>query len=141
MIQVTINYLAILAVAVEVMVIGMVWYSRAVFGKKWTHLMGIKCDTKEDLKEMQKKAMPAMMASLVGSLVMAYVLVHFIQYAGAKTAMQGALTGFWLWLGFVAPVQLTDVMFGRKKLLLWYINTGYQLVTLLIAGAILAAWV
>lgn len=79
--------------------------------------------------------------SFVVALVTAYVLYHvmvmsenFFHYPMLQT---GLTSGFWMWLGFVAPVQLTDVLFGKKKLNLFYINTGYQLVTLLAMGAVL----
>jgi hypothetical protein len=42
-----------------------------------------------------------------------------------------------LWIGLIAPVQFSDVVFGRKPMNLYLINTGYQLVSILIMGLIL----
>lgn len=79
--------------------------------------------------------------SFVGSLVTAFILTHFIGYAqsfyGMSPLTTGLITAFWGWLGFVAPVQMTDVIFGSKKWSLFAINTGYQLVSMLAMGAII----
>jgi len=45
-----------------------------------------------------------------------------------------------VWLGFVATVQLTGVLFAGQSKKLFAINTGYQLVCYLVMGAILAVW-
>jgi hypothetical protein len=54
------------------------------------------------------------------------------------TVPYGMKVGFAMWLGFVATVQLTDTLFGRKPFKLFLINTGYQLTCYLVMGAILA---
>ena len=136
---VTLNYSAIFVCGIINMALGMLWYG-PLFRKPWAKMMGLEC-TEAKMKEMQKKAMPAYVASFVGALVMAYVLSHFIDYAMAKTAADGAQAGFWAWLGFVAPASLANNMFGGKNIKLWFIDAGYYLVSLLIFGAVLAVWV
>jgi hypothetical protein len=74
------------------------------------------------------------------SLVLVYILAHFVQYTKAKGVADGMQTAFWLWLGFVATTQLATVIFEQRKLGLYLLNVGYQLVAGLICGAILAAW-
>ncbi len=74
------------------------------------------------------------------SLVLVYILAHFVQYTKAKGVADGMQTAFWLWLGFVATTQLATVIFEQRKLGLYLLNVGYQLVAGLIAGAILASW-
>lgn len=135
--EVTINYLAVLVAAIASMVIGFVWYSPILFAKQWMKLMGY---TKASLDKQKNEMNKTYAISSVAALVTAYVLAHIIQYAGASDVMGGMMTAFWVWLGFVAPVQLTDVLFGGKKYELFGINTGYQLACLLVAGAILAMW-
>ncbi len=136
---VQINYLAVLAAAVASMVIGFLWYG-PLFGKPWMALMGW------SEKDMEKKRKDPSMGktyavSFLGAIVMAYVLSHFANYAGAASILGGAQLGFWLWLGFVGPVQLTDVLFGGKNIKLFLLNTGYQLVSLIVMGALVAVWV
>ncbi len=144
---ITINYLAVVVAALASFVIGGLWYSPLLLGKPWSKLMGFGHKTKQEMDEMRKKAAPAYAASLVGSLLMAYVLAHFIAYmrmldlGGNANFLTGALTAFWIWLGFIAPVMFTAVLFASKSVKLWLIDTGYQLVSMLAMGAILAAWV
>ena len=75
------------------------------------------------------------------SLIMAYVLAHFISYVQAKTIADGAVLGFWLWIGFFATTQLGMVLWENKPVKLYVINTLHYLVTLAVMAAILAVWV
>ena len=147
MLQITLNYWAILVAALVSFVIGGFWYSPLFMGKPWMKLMGIEHKSKQEMEAMRKKAMPAYVGSLVGSLLMAYVLAHFVEYMrlldyeGDANAFMGVMTGFWIWLGFIAPVMFTAVLFANKPVKLWLIDTGYQLASMLAMGAILAAWI
>ena len=101
--------------------------------------------TPEKMKEMQKKARPAYAANFVGALIMAFVLSHALVFASSylheSGISAGLQTGFWNWLGFIAPVTLGSVLWDGKPMKLWMINAGYYLVGLLIMGVILALWV
>lgn len=77
----------------------------------------------------------------VGSLLMAYVLAYFVNYTGATTALAGAMAGFWVWLGFIATVQLGTVLWEGKSWSLYLLNVAYYLVSLVVMGIILAVWV
>jgi len=133
--EVDIGYGAVLMAAIVSVVIGMLWYSPAMFGKQWLALMGKK---KEDMKG--GSANKAYAISFVATLVAAYVLAHFVQYVGAVTVMDGIQLGFWVWLGFIGTVGVNDVIFGGKLMKLFGINTGFQLVSFAVMGAVLAMW-
>lgn len=131
------NYLAILVAAIATMVLGFLWYG-PLFGKPWMKLAGL---TTEKISEMKKKGMTkTYMVSMLASLIMAYVLSFFVSSVGADTAVAGAVVGLWVWVGFVATTMINDVLFLNKSVNLYSINTGYQLVSLLIMGAILGVW-
>ena len=136
--NISVNFLAVLIAAVAAMAVGFLWYSQALFGKPWMKLMGY---TAESMKGAQKEMGKTYGISFVLALVTAYVLSHvmglsmnFFHYTGVSTGLTSA---FWMWLGFVMPVQLTEVLFGRKVLNLFAINTGYQLASLLVMGIVL----
>src|SRR3989344_3245161 len=131
---VEINYLAVLVAAVINMVVGAIWYSPVLFAKDWSKLTGRKANEMGD-------GSTRYVITFAGALLQAYILTHFVSYSGAVTAVEGAMTGFWLWLGFVAITQGVNTVFAgtRKKLLA--INTGYFLAVMLINGALLAVWV
>jgi hypothetical protein len=79
-----------------------------------------------------------------GSLVMSYVLAHSLVFAAAYFGMSGIsaglMSGFWNWLGFIAPVTLGAVLREGKSWTLWLLMNGYYLVTLLVMGTILSVW-
>ncbi len=131
--SVDINVLAVIVAAVVNMVVGAVWYSRSVFGKEWMKLTGRKLD------EMGGGGTGYAVAA-VCALVQSWILAHFVTYAGSDTFWKGLVTGFWVWLGFVATVAAVHLVFEGRSWMLWKINAGYFLVVLLINGGLLAAW-
>ena len=136
--NVEVNYLAVLVAGVAAMAVGFLWYGQMMFGKSWMRLMGY---TKESMEKAKKEMGKTYAMSFVFTLVMAYVLTHVMamsqNFFGYGDMMTGLSSGFWMWLGFVMPVQATDVLFGGKKWKLFGINTGYQLVSLLVMGVVL----
>lgn len=136
--NIEVNYLALLIAGIVSMTVGFAWYSPAVLGKPWMKLMGY---TSESLKQAQKEMGKLYALSFVITLVSAYVLSHVMNlsesFYGYGRLNTGVTTAFWMWLGFVAPVQLTDIIFGSKKWKLFAINTGYQLTSLLGMGVVI----
>lgn len=96
-------------------------------------LMGI---TEEQIKSMHPG--PLYAQSFVATLVAYYVLARFI--AGTASLMEGIEVACWVWLGFVTTVQFTASLFSTRPRTLYFLDTGYQLVTFVAAGAIIAAW-
>jgi hypothetical protein len=136
---VDINFVAVFVAAIASMVIGAFWYSPVLFGNAWIKLSGM---SKKDIEKAKQGGMGGKyFLGFVASLVMAYVLSYFVDYAGAVVALEGAQVGFWVWLGFIAPVQLGVVLWENKPVKLFWMNTLYYLVTLAVMGIILAAWV
>ena len=140
--ELSVNYLAILAAGIASMAIGFLWYSPMVLGKPWMKMMGF---TKESMKAAQKEMGKYYALSFVATLVTAYVLSHIIvlseSFYGRGYVATGLTTGFFAWLGFVAPVQMADVIFSVKRSWkLFSINTGYQLTALLAMGIIIGLW-
>lgn len=133
----SVNWVAVLAAAIVNMALGFLWYG-PIFGKAWMKLSGL---TDAKLNEMKNKGMSSTyVLSMLGALVMAFVMAQFVSLSGASTVTDGALLGFWAWLGLVAPVQLTQVLYEGKSWNLFFINTGYYLVSLKLMGAVLASW-
>lgn len=126
------NYLAILVAAIANMVIGFLWYG-PIFGKKWMALSGM---TEEQMKSVNPG--PLYVQSFVMTLLTYFVLARFV--AGAVTPIEGIKVAFLIWLGFVMTVQFTASLFSTKPRALFYLDTGYQLTTYIVAGAILGAW-
>lgn len=102
--------------------------------------MGIDMENKDQSAQMQKESAPMYVVMFIGSLVSALALSYFIYYAIAITSLLGAMVGLMVGVGFITPAFLGNTMFGRRPKLLFYIDTGYWLVNLVIMGAIIGAW-
>lgn len=131
-----INILAVVVSAILSMVIGSIWYG-PLFGKRWMRLVKF---SKEDT-EKGKKDMPKTYGMMfVGSLVTSYVLALVINTVPIRTVAMGVTAAFWIWLGFIVAVKLSEVLFEKKAWELFLIECGYYLVFLGVAGAIFGAW-
>ncbi len=128
------NYLAILVAAIVNYVIATIWYA-AIFGKVWMKLTGI-----TDMKP----APVNIILVFIGSLVMSFILYHMIMFGNAflhVSGIQGGLMGgFHSWLGFIAPVTLSTKLYEKKPWGLWLLDNGFWLISLLVMGMILSAW-
>jgi hypothetical protein len=136
--EIIVNFIAVIVAAVAQMIIGAIWYAPPVFGKMWMKLTGI---SQKDIDE-GKKQMPKTYAfAFVGALIMGYILAILLNLTGAITIMDGLQIGFLVWLGFIATSSLSLVLFEGRKQELYLLNSGYNLVGILVMSAILALWV
>jgi hypothetical protein len=138
-----VNYLAVLVSGLVIFFLGAFWYSPVLFAKPWTRLMG---RSEEEMKAYMaspqaKREMPLMygMAFITG-LLTAWVLAIVISHFPPPTAVRGAEVGALCWLGFAATTSYATSMFSMQRKALWLINSGYNLVSFVVAGIILAVW-
>ena len=129
-----ISWFAVIIAAVVKFLIGWGWYSPPVLGKRWAELSG------QSLTTDVSGLMPALVAQIIGDLIMAYILARFVIHYGDPSLLRGALVGFMAWLGFVATVMVASMFYEKKSAELIAINAGYQLVGIVIMGAILGVW-
>src|SRR3990167_10098559 len=138
---VPINYWAVIASAILAMVLGFLWYG-PIFGKAWIKLMGF---TTESMDDAKKKGMTkSYIIMIVTTLVMAFVFAHSLEFGIAYTNTTGVAAGltaaFWNWLGFIATVLTGKVLWEGKSWKLWFLDSGYYLVSLCLMGIVLAVW-
>lgn len=129
---------SILVAAIASMVLGALWYSPLLFGKRFMALAGMKADQMNDPAN-KKLALRGYAIQFLSSLVIAFALAYFIDYAGATSIEDGGRVGFWAWLGFVATTSLAGPLWEKRPWGLYVLNVSFNLVALLIMGAILAA--
>jgi hypothetical protein len=132
--EIPINFWALTVAALIRIVLGALWYSPIAFIESWRRIVGL------DEATMKAGMGRAIAVDVVGALVMAFVLVRSVGYAGAATLLQGAEAGFWNWLGFIAVVLLSATMHEHRPLKYFAINAGYNLIALILMGALLAVW-
>jgi len=138
-----VNYLAVLVSGVVIFILGGLWYSPVLFAKPWTSLMG---KNEEEMKAYMarpeaKRAMPIMYGlALVSGLVIAWVMAIVVKHFPPLSALRGAEVGALCWLGFAATTSYATSLFSMQPKALWLINSGYNLVSFVISGIILAVW-
>lgn len=131
------NWLAIIVAAVVAFLIGGLWYSPLLFARQW---MAAHAHSPEDVARMKADAPRAYGISFVAFLVMAFILQMVLNHVDAHTWLSGALWAAHLWLGFAVTIGLMANVYSGKKLSVFLIDAGYQLVYFLVMGAILGAW-
>jgi hypothetical protein len=134
----TLNYLAVLVAAIVLFVLGGLWYSPAMFAKRWMALQG---RSMEEMKAGNHLPMPVMLLiSFVCGLLVALALAVLLHHYSHMDAMKGAGIGALCWLGFQASTSFTTSLFSSRPTRLWLIDAGYNLVSVILAGAILGGW-
>jgi hypothetical protein len=136
-----INYWSIVINMVISVVLGFIWYG-PLFGKKWMELSGIKMP---DQKPSASVMVKPIILSLIGAFFLNYALSVSIAFHNAYYVTAGIPTAlafaFLLWLGFIIPPYLNLSGWEGKPWTLFFINTCYWLVYLLISAAIIASFI
>ena len=128
-----VSWLAIIVAAIVKFIIGAAWYT-VLFGRQYRELQGVPEGASQSGLGL------AMLAQIIGDLIMAYILARFIEHYAIGGIGGGILIGFMAWLGFVATIMAGTIFYEKKPPMLVYINAGYQLVGIVVMGAILGVW-
>ena len=133
----TIHWLPVIVSAVAVFVIGALWYSPMLFGKAWVKAHG---HTPEKIEAMRASMGRAYGVSFLCYVVMAVAMAILVRRMDVIYVRGGVKLGALIGVGFAATIGLTSHMFSERKLATWLIDAGYQIVYLMVMGAILVAW-
>ena len=129
------NYVAIIAGAFSVMLLGWIWFNPKVLGTPWMKEVGL---TEDDMKNANPMTM-------VGALLMAVVIAWaFSRYAshteeGMSQLVHGMYHGVMTALLFVAPVIVSKSLFEKKSLSWILIVAGYWVLAITILSGIVFA--
>jgi hypothetical protein len=130
-----INDVAIAAATLINIIIGAFWYSPAGFGKLWSKL------TKINMMDMPKsEANKAIGLVAISAFVQSVILAIFIRSFGTHTIRAGITLGLLLWLGFTAATTVGDTVYAKRGWKLWWINSSFYLLVLLINAVMLSLW-
>jgi uncharacterized protein DUF1761 len=132
-----VNYLAVLVAGVALFLLGGLWYSPVLFAKRWVALQG------KSMEEMSAAggSMPVMYIQVfLCGLVTAWVMAIVIGFLPLLDVIRALKLAAICWLGFAAATSYGTSLFSGKPKALWTIDTMYNLVSFLVAAAILAAW-
>lgn len=134
-----INMWAVLVAVIANFFLGFVWYT-PLFGKAWA------AELKFDLtvKPTSGQLMKGMAFMIIGQFFMAYVFAHnmaawsFVPGSDKASPWGNILSAsIFTWLGFYMPVDLSRVAWEKASWKLFFINTAYHFLTLLVAAIVL----
>jgi hypothetical protein len=138
-----INMTAVLIAVVATFVLGYIWYT-VLFGKAWAQEMKWDMTQKPPASEMMK----GMIFMVIGNFLMAYVFAHNMAVwnpvtwgqppAEMSTMQTAGMAAFFTWLGFYFPGDLGRVAWERHSWKLFFINTAYHFLALLVSAMVLA---
>ena len=126
-----VNWLAVIAAAVSMFVIGGLWYG-PLFAKPWQKAAGVSDE------QMKTANMPVIFGvAFVLSLLMAANLAFFVNGLPLGTTVLYALAAG---LGWAAFGLSTVALFERRPLSYHLINGGYLTLSFIVMGLILGLW-
>jgi Protein of unknown function (DUF1761) len=139
-----INGYAVCAAAFAAFSIGAVWHT-VLFTKMWLSLAGISEPTEEEKRVYASHMWKPLLAGFVNTLLMAFCLANIIHVTAVYFNAVGSVTNglgvaFWTWLGFMATVTMTPVIWERRSIAYWAFGAAYNLVAMLAMGAIIGGW-
>ena len=129
-----VNYLAVIVATILAMVIGFAWYSPRVFGDRWMAYLGT------TQAQLGNPGPMGMAVGVVSALLNAWVLAVLAMNLGATTISHGVMLGVLCWLGFMATITAAQISFEKKPGGLWAVNNGHNVLVQIVMAAIVTAW-
>lgn len=138
-----INWLAVGLGAIAIFMINAIWFGPKTFYPVWWKALGKEVPETTAQDTSAKEMVRLFGSSLAAAIAQALVLSIFISVAAAATqvtVLLGAMIG--LAFGVVAMgASLPHRLFGQQGFKVWLIEVGADVVSLIAAGAIIAALV
>lgn len=134
------NIFSIIGAAVAAWLFGALYYT--ALGKIWLAAQG---RTTADMQAQNAgksgfaKAFPFIL-SFIAEIIMAWMMSGLLFHMGGFTARFGAISGAFIWFGFVLTTIAVNNAYPGRKALLTVIDAGHWLGALLIIGAIVGGF-
>ncbi len=126
-----INLFAVIVAAIAAFAIGAFWYT-ALFGKAWQKEVGL-----SNSELASGNIMYYYLGSFILMLLMAFGLAWVLQLYENIDFVLGVTRGFLVGLFFVATSIGINMLYQRKAIRLFLIDAGYQVLFMVVIGAIL----
>ena len=133
----SLNWLAVLACVVFTMVSGSIWFGPKTLYPVWWKALGM--GEKAPPKATPLTWILVVVTSLVQNVFLAFMVNAMSNMFAGSSLISGALTGFLVWVGFVATTGLVNKLFTAQYRA-WMLEQGNHLINFVVCGAILGAW-
>lgn len=126
------NWVAVLVATVAAFVTGAIWYSKPLFMKPWMKGAGL---SEKDINNGNPAK--AMVAGAISTFVGAAALAVLFDVLALEGAMDGALLGAMVALGFIVTNKVMHNYFEQKSEQYTLITTTGDIVALAVMGGVL----
>ena len=134
-----VNYTLVFLATLAQFIVGALWYSPLLFGKWWMQIMEKENVPIDEMKKMQKEMGPFYMVQFFLTLFTTFSLANL--YSRVIDPTYGLYhIAFWLWIGFIVPVQISAVVWGNTKKKHWA-KQIFVMVSMQLVGIMLASWI
>lgn len=129
----SVSALPVLVATVVYFALGAVWYSPLLFAKQWMKI--------KNIPEDHEGGSPLLYGiSFILQFIGVFSLALFIEGLGIDGALNGALIGFFTSAGFIFSLTGTTGLFSEVPLKLHFIDNGYHVMGLTLAGLVIGWW-
>jgi len=128
-----IDYFAVALSAILYAIIYFVWYSKWLFGTLWLEHSG------EKISELKKSRWIRLFWNFILGLIISYFIAFFEAYLSVTTVSDGMFVGFCFWLGFVVTALLSPAVWGKRPMILFFVESGAKLLAYLVMSGIIGA--
>lgn len=129
----TVNIWAVLVATIVYFVLGAGWYM--VLSKPWMAAVGF---TQEDVEGGANPGIYALTFAL--EVIVVFTLAVILRNSALSGLLGGAGMGALIGIGIWFALMSVTFMYEARKPALFFIDGGYHVLALTVAGAILGAW-
>lgn len=125
----------VIVASVAYFALGAIWYSNVLFARPWMAAQGI---TPEAIDRSGMGV--SMLATFLLELLAVVVLAVVLETMGIGGWARGTFAGFVIGVGIGAVPMAVSAAYETRPLALLWVNAGYHVVALTLAGFILGIW-
>lgn len=115
------------------MVLGAIWYSPFFLGCTWSESHNF------DKSQLKPSALEYL-GTFVTTFIMVWVFAGLLNWLELNSLDSALKLAFLIWLGFITTTHFSGVIWARKPITAYLIDTVYHLLMLLIITFIIAFW-
>ncbi len=133
--MIEVNLLGVLIAALASTLLGIIWYSPALFGKHWMKWSEMEIDLLD--AERERTMTQAYTLNFFTQVVIAYVfaelfkLIHITTFTGALSIV------LFVWIGFVLTTSLGSIIWEEKSTRLFILHNIYNVLSFLLMAIII----